>query len=255
MAEPPLWLAEWDTEALGRWLAASDRPVALWPVGSTEPHGPHLPLSTDVLLAEENALRAARALCAVGVPAVVVPALPFGVTDFAAGFPGALSVPADALVEILCAVAAGLLRDGFAHVGLINHHLEPGHLRAVERARAAIAATHGEAAVSAPSVISRRWGGQLGDEFKSGACHAGAYETSLALAADARRVDQPAAAALPALQISLSAAIDRGAGGFKAIGMERAYTGAPAAATRAEGERLYAVLTEMVVQAVVEARG
>ena len=43
-------------------LFAAGRVVAIVPVGSVEPHGPHLPLGTDTTLGEESARRAARAL-------------------------------------------------------------------------------------------------------------------------------------------------------------------------------------------------
>ena len=46
------------TEAEG--LLAPDAVVIL-PIGSTEPHGPHLPLDTDVTIAVAEARRAARA--------------------------------------------------------------------------------------------------------------------------------------------------------------------------------------------------
>ena len=247
----PLALGDFNTEALAAFVAAAARPVVLWPVGSTEPHGPHLPLSTDVVLAEENARRAASRLRAEGVEALVAPALPYGVTDFAAGFAGAVSVPAEVLTALLVAGAEAFFRDGFKHVCLINHHLEPGQLAAIEAARAQIAERHGAHAISAPQVISRRWGRALGAEFRSGACHAGAYEGSLVLAAAPALVDR-AAAALPALDVSLSAAIADAAAGFRAIGMTRAYTGQPAEASPEEGERLYAALTEMVTTEVRE---
>ncbi|HTM01620.1 MAG TPA: creatininase family protein, partial [Candidatus Omnitrophota bacterium] len=55
-----------------------DRPraVALLPVGAVEAHGPHLPLATDVILAEAMAEAAAARLEAEGRLAVVLPALP-----------------------------------------------------------------------------------------------------------------------------------------------------------------------------------
>ena len=58
---------------------------------------------------------------------------------------------------------------------------------------------------------------------------------------------------LPAVGVSLSDAIRAGKGRFRDIGMDRAYTGAPADATREEGEDLYARLVEMIVTEVTEA--
>lgn len=256
-AASPLALGEHRSHALGAHLAAARAAgassVVIWPVGSTEPHGPHLPLATDAILAEHNARLAAHALRDRGLFALVAPTLPYGVTDFAEGFPGAIGIPRDALVALLTAAAARFYADGVDHLCLVNHHLEPGHLDAIAAATKSIAAEHGAHRISAPTVISRRWGGRLGAEFKSGACHAGRYEGSLVLAATPALVDTAAAAALPALDISLSDAIRSGRDGFRAIGMTDAYTGDPAAATAAEGEALYAVLTDMVATTILEA--
>lgn len=247
-----LRLDHFSTTGLAAYLAEHPRAAVLWPVGSVEPHGPHLPLATDTLLAARNAEQAARQLRAAGVAAVVAPALPYGVTDFAAGFVGAISVPEDTLVDLLVAGAQAFLRDGFAHVCLINHHLEPGQLSALKRTVARVAASHGAGAISAPQVISRRWGRQLTPEFRSGACHAGCYETSLVLAEAPALVDMDAAAQLPAVPISLSDAIGAGAATFLAAGATAAYTGAPADATAAEGESTYTVFSEMVATEVRE---
>ncbi len=255
MIDAPSALADLSSAALRAFLDAAPHPVVLWPVGSTEPHGPHLPLSTDVILAEENAHRAAQTLRAEGVSALVAPTLPYGVTDFAAGFAGSISVPKGALIALLVAGAECYLRDGFAHVCLVNHHLEPGQLAAVAEAARQVADVHGAGAISAPEVISRRWGRRLTAEFKSGACHAGCYESSLVLAAQPGLVDKPAMQALPEVPISLSVAIKAGQHTFLEAGADHAYTGAPAQATAAEGQQTYRVLTEMVVTEVREALG
>lgn len=245
-------LGRYSTTGLRAFLAQAKRPVVLFPVGSVEPHGPHLPLATDTMLSAENARRAAWVLRERGVEAVVAPALPYGVTDFAAGFAGATTIPKAALVAVLVGAAEAWLDDGFHHVCLINHHLEPGQLAALTEAEAHLVTSRGRARVSCPQVVSRRWGAQLGDEFRSGACHAGSYETSMVLAIDAATVDTDAAAALPEVPISLSTAIRDGLGTFVDAGATQAYTGRPAEATAAEGEALLTVLTEMVATEVLE---
>lgn len=257
-AEPPLHLADLSSHALRALLDAPGPTAALWPLGSTEPHGPHLPLATDALLADHNAITAARRLRHHGIGALIAPTLPYGVTDYAQGFAGALSIPAPTLITLITTITTRLLTDGFDHVCLINHHLEPAHLRAIDDALTQLTTTHGPRRVSAPRVISRRWGARLGDEFRSGACHAGRYESSLMLAAAPHLVDTTTAAALPPLTISLAAPSAPTAAsdpntGFRALGMTHAYTGDPAAATAAEGHALYTVLTEMVEATVLEA--
>lgn len=213
--------------------------AVLVPVGSVEPHGPHLPLATDTLLGEEAAVRACEALAAKGVHAVVAPSVAYGVTDFAEGFAGGISVPAAVLTAMLRAIATSLLAEGWTRVCFVNDHLEPAHDAAVR------AAVGGLAGASVASPLTRRWGKTLGDEFRSGACHAGRYETSLVLAAGGRVTDEHRT--LPAVGISLSDAIRDGQGRFRDIGIDRAYTGAPAEASREEGEALYEKLVDMIV--------
>ena len=230
-------------------LLSTGRPVVvLLPVGSVEPHGPHLPLATDTIISDAVASRAVALLATRDVSAVVAPAIPYGVTEFAAGFAGAVSVPAEALTPFLRAVILGYHAAGFAHVCLVNNHLEPAHDEAVRAAVVGLAP--GSASVACP--LSRRWARTLSDEFKSGACHAGRYETSIVLAAAADTVDTAAAHDLPASALSLSAGIKQGVATFKAMGMDRAYTGAPALATAAEGEALIEKLSTMVCTEVIE---
>ena len=247
----PLELAAYTTDSF-RALVDGGRPVvALVPVGSVEPHGPHLSLVTDVAISRGACARAAVALDGRGVAAVIAPAVAYGVTDCAAGFAGAASVPADVLTAYLRAVVAGLRAAGSAHVCLVNNHLEPAHDKAV---RAAIAdAPRGAASVACP--VRRRWAGTLGDEFASGACHAGRYETSIVLAVDADLVlvEDGARAALPPVPISLSDQLRAGVGTFAAMGMDRAYAGDPAAASAAEGDALLDRLAEMIATEVCEA--
>lgn len=238
-------LADLTTEEV-RGIVSRPPTAVLVPVGSVEPHGPHLPLGTDTIISETAAERACDALAARGVSAVVAPSVPYGVTDFAQGFAGAVSVPAQALTALLKAIVAGLLADGWTHVSLVSNHLEPGHDAAVR------AAAGPGASVATP--LTRRWGRTLTDEFKRGDCHAGRYETSLVLAAGSRASALVKAEhrALPPVGVSLSDAIRGGKNRFRDIGMDRAYTGAPAEATREEGDASYARLVEMIVTEVLE---
>ena len=71
------------------------------------------------------------------------------------------------------------LDNGFDHVCLINHHLEPGQLKALATV-VKREGFRGPRTISQPQVISRRWGKDLGEEFRSGACVRG-------LVSDARR--------------------------------------------------------------------
>jgi creatinine amidohydrolase len=169
-------LADMTTEDVRSALASKGQAVVLLPVGSVEPHGPHLPLGTDTQISVYAAELAIASLRSQGIAAYLAPSLPYGVTDFAQGFPGAIGVSKEALEHLLRDIVKRFLDDGFAHVCLVNNHLEPAHDAAVRSAIAGIDA----ASVACP--LTRRWARTLTDEFKKGECHAGRYETSLVLA-------------------------------------------------------------------------
>lgn len=248
MAYSRYFLADFTTEALRPLLADNAPVVALVPVGSVEPHGPHLPLRTDTIIGESAALRAAEKLEKRSILALVGPSIPYGVTKFAEGFAGAISVTESALVNFLQAIVHGYIEAGFAHVCLVNNHLEPAHDAAVRQSIADM--PKGRASVASP--LTRRHARTLSAEFKSGACHAGRYETSLVLAATPEIVAQARAQQLPALATSLSTGIREGKTNFLMMGMTEAYTGAPAEASAEEGRELTDKLAEMIVIEVEE---
>lgn len=232
---------------LESWLEGGGTCVLL-PVGSVEPHGPHLPLATDAIISEAACARAAAALATAGKKVLIAATVPFGVTDYAAGFAGAIGVSAPVLTAFLSDIVTRLLADGVSHVCIVNNHLEPAHDSAVRAAVAAI--DKRRASVACP--LERRFGRTLSAEFKSGACHAGRYETSLILAAEPAQV-RAEYKELESLGVSLSAAIASGKATFAEIGMARAYTGAPSEATATEGAELYEKLADMIVVTVTEA--
>jgi len=228
---------------------AAANAVAILPIGSTEVHGPHLPLDTDTIIAEETARRATRELRARGRHAVIAPTIAFSVTEFARPFPGTVSVAPDVALGLVGASLAMLREAGFRTAVLSNGHLEPAHLDVLERA--AKAASTDSFQVAFPNYCRKPLALRLSDEFRSGACHAGRYETSLVLAARPDRVRLDLARALPPFPVSIPEKIREGARDFRDCGADRAYFGDPAAATAEEGEELFSLLVSFVVDAVV----
>jgi creatinine amidohydrolase len=238
----PVDFSELTTVELDALATGRRAPVLLLPIGAIEPHGPHAPLGTDVLIATAICERAARALADdEAVRALVLPAIPFGVTHYAAAFRGTISVSPATLTRLVEELRESLARDGFRRVVLVNHHFEPEHVQALR-------------ATGVPlfDLTRRARASRLTDEFRRGSCHAGSYETSLVLSERPELVDAAAAAALPAYEVDMPAAIAGGRTDFLAMGMEQAYCGAPGEATAAEGEETYAVLVEMLVELVRE---
>lgn len=227
--------------------------VALLPTGATEAHGPHLPLSTDVVISREAAKRAARQLRDEGKGALVLPPLAYAVTEYASEFPGTISLPLETATALVRDVILGAMRTGFRAVVICNAHLEPDNLAALKGGMEAAVAKG--ARVAFPDVTRKPHALRLGEEFKSGACHAGSYETSLVLAAQPGLVKTERAKTLAANPSSLSRAIRDGKKTFLEAGGPEAYFGAPADASAKEGAALYRELADVFATAAKELLG
>lgn len=228
--------------------------VVLLPVGSIEPHGPHLPLSTDILIAEEMARRAAVKLSISGIATWILPPLCYSPVEFSAGYAGAVGVGSEAAEQTLADLLVSILNQGFRTVAVVNAHLEPAHIESLRSAVSFAASRSGRDPVF-PDITRRALAARLTDEFRSGACHAGRYETSLVMAVRPDLVREEVRKALPPVQISLVEAIRSGKRTFREAGIEQAYCGDPASASASEGEATYEVLAEIVAEDVRRSLG
>lgn len=228
------------------------RCVAILPVGAVEAHGPHLPLTTDVIIAEAMARAGAARLAARGLTPLLLPSLAYTAAPFAAGFPGTLSVSPEIATSIVVDLARSLTARGVAALAVANAHLDPAHLGSLAAALSS-AKQAGCLPVVAPDLTRRPWAVRLGEEFRSGACHAGRYEGSVVMAARPDLVREEIRRALAPNPASLSTAIRGGLGTFEEAGGPRAYFGWPADATAAEGEATIATLGAILAEAVAEA--
>jgi creatinine amidohydrolase len=214
-------------------------PVALWPVGAVEPHGPHAPLGTDILISVGMCERAAARLS----DAVVLPPMPFGVTRYGAAFAGAIGISEQTLRAVVLDVAKAVAEQGFRRLIIVNNHFEPEQVTTLRAAA-------GEAGALYLDLVRRRNAQRLTDEFRRGSCHAGRYETSLVLADAPALVEQTTMAELPANEVDMPAEMGAGHTDFLAMGMDRAYCGAPAEATAEEGRTTFETLTDILVELV-----
>ncbi|MDX3662568.1 creatininase family protein [Streptomyces sp. ID05-26A] len=91
--------------------------VAVLPVGSTEQHGPHLPLATDSVIAWTIASRIAARY-----PVRLLPPIQFSCSQEHADWPGTVSISASTLISVVKDIAESLRRNGVTHVVLVNGH-------------------------------------------------------------------------------------------------------------------------------------
>lgn len=230
-------------------LEGSNATVALVPTGSTEAHGPHLPLNTDSIISEGMAFAAAESLAEAGLDAVVFPTLHYAVTDWAADFAGSSGLTRSTATQMLLETCLSAHGMGFNAVVLCNAHLEPDNISTLREVATAYSVAAQEPLVF-PDVTRGKVASQLTPEFQSGSCHAGSYETSLVLARAPELVRKQIAADLPAHFVPLHERIAAGAKSFLECGLDQAYCGSPAEGSAEEGHATYAVLARITLEMV-----
>lgn len=198
------------------------------PLGSTEQHGPHLPLLTDTDIAVALCERLAVARNDV----LIAPAVAYGSSGEHAGYPGTLSIGQDAL-EILVVELGRSAGETFAHLLLVSAH--GGNAEPVTRAVQRLRAESRDVCLFMP-----RWDGDA---------HAGRPETSMMLALTPERVQmqhalpgdtRPFAQTWPLLR----------AGGVRAVS-DSGILGDPTSSNADEGLALLDELAAALVRDVV----
>lgn len=116
----------------------NDKSVAIFPIGATEEHGPHLPLSTDSLQPEYVAIEVANKLDNV----FVLPILKYGQCSSTRNFPGTISLSFESLQMIAEDILSELHRNGFRRVVILSGHAGRLHMAALRLAAERVLEEH-----------------------------------------------------------------------------------------------------------------
>lgn len=182
MKPATVFLGEMTDPELVAFLA--DAHTVIVPIGSTEQHGPHGPLATDVLVPVEVARRIAPQ-----VRAVVAPPISYGLSYPHVGFTGVVHLRIPTFMALVEDVAAGLATIGFRRIVFLNGHYDNTYAIAYACANAASRLPAGARAFPV-----NYWDGMSPEEAAeffdpSNGLHANKGETSAVLAIDPRLVD------------------------------------------------------------------
>jgi len=93
--------------------------VVILPTGSTEQHGPHLPLDTDLFLAESVCRELARSA---PEKVLILPAIPYGLNLHHIDFPGTIHVAHEHFINFCVDVTKSVAYHGFKRIAIVNGH-------------------------------------------------------------------------------------------------------------------------------------
>lgn len=187
-----------------RWADANPADVSCWiavlPLAATEQHGPHLPLETDVLIADAYLARVREFLPAT-IPATFLPVEAIGISTEHIDYPGTQTLPTEVALKRWTAIGEDVARRGVKKLVIITSH--GGNSAAMMLVAQDLRAHQKLFAVT--TSWSRLSGAEKlfpADEVRHG-IHGGAVETSIMLARYPEQVRMDAIADFPAGSIAI----------------------------------------------------
>jgi creatinine amidohydrolase len=133
----PLWLDELSTTEAAE--AAKQGKVVIFPIGSVEEHGNHLPLGTDSVQPEYIALEVSKR-----TGCLIAPPFRYGICNATRNFAGTLTIQFDTLYKLAFDVLSELVRNGFKRIIVMSGHAGNSHMVALRLAAQEIIARNDE---------------------------------------------------------------------------------------------------------------
>src|SRR6202011_4428917 len=119
---------------------APARWIAVLPLAATEQHGPHLPVGTDVMIAQAY-LERVRELLDGNLPATFLPIQPVGISTEHIDYPGTLTLPTDVALKAWTALGESVARAGLKKLVIVTSH--GGNSAAISLVAQDLRAQHG----------------------------------------------------------------------------------------------------------------
>lgn len=159
--------------------AGPERWIAVLPLAATEQHGPHLPVGTDVMIAQAY-LQRVRELLPAALPVTFLPLEPVGISTEHIDFAGTLTLSTEVALKSWMAIGERVARSGVKKLVIVTSH--GGNSAAMSLVAQDLRALHGL------FVVTTSWSrfgvpqGIFPDEELRHGVHGGAVETSIMLA-------------------------------------------------------------------------
>lgn len=99
--------------------AIASASLAILPLGAIEQHGPHLALRTDISIATALAERVSDAL---GDTALLLPPMPYGLSEHHTSFPGTITLRPQTLIALILDIVESMAEQGIDRVIIMNGH-------------------------------------------------------------------------------------------------------------------------------------
>jgi creatinine amidohydrolase len=153
--------------------------IAVLPLAATEQHGPHLPLGTDILIAQAYLARV-RELLPDTLPATFLPVQPVGISTEHIDYPGTLTLPTEVALKTWMALGESLARAGVKKLVMVTSH--GGNSAAMTLVAQDLRAQHGLLTITTGWARFGAPDGLFSKEELRHGIHGGAVETSIMLA-------------------------------------------------------------------------
>lgn len=153
--------------------------LAIIPTGSSEQHGPHLPMQVDTICAVQVSTRLGESLYP---EALVVTPVPFGVSYHHMGFPGTLTLKEETIIGIVYDICWSLKQHGISNILIVNGH--KGNTNALSVATRRITDEIGAKCIAVEywNFVTKAARDSVGDGVVPG--HGSEFETSIYLSSN-----------------------------------------------------------------------
>jgi creatinine amidohydrolase len=207
--------------------------IVFLPIGTTEQHGPHLPMGTKGFIAETLAFQAGIQVKKSGRPCLVAPTLPYSTCQISFKAGPAFSIGARVFSDLVYEIGQAFFREGFRNFFVVNTTISPENLKAISVALDDLNRLEGfRAHDPMPSwILSHKL--LLDDYLKQlginpeNEVHADVKETSALLYLDEEMVKKPLLCRLPPVPVNLSWETLKGHFTFRDMGADLGYIGSP----------------------------